>query len=562
MIVPMSYDGRSGIANTSDGTQIGFATNTLREATYLRGTLARPVLFREALAAMYHVVVSDYQYHPKDRTTFQAWLAEQDRLFLANLGVKSQKIREQLEVLETQKAVLDRKRSERLKPFHNARRRFFEYLYEEQYELDLLLDPVITVHPDEVSFEAFSRDESAYARLSAPFDQFAKVDGFECGTTNIDFSPRLHSELEKIRSYRQTQFAIEPSGLSVNVGSNPTHKEKKIDLPDSWVRGFHQVQSTMTMGLTRTTLDPADLFNICQFLKRHKTKKSPRALRYEFAPGQRTKVVLEPWNHVIEFGSASKFDGPKPLSIRTWGRNRLLILERLLPQCQKVDVYLAGFGLPSIYVLHLGGLTFTLALSGWTDNDWTGDANFDLLSQRLNANAAELQQTYTVMKSEKRANDSTLATKTGLGLEKCRSSLSYLCRAGRAMFDLSANVYRHRELFNMPFSATEAVTLAKNLEAEANPHEKAAREIVKADNIRIIARRPVSTGYKLSGSAKGADGVRQRPLLHVDHEGKILDASCGCAMFTKQKLTQGPCEHMLVLRLVHMSQLEKEDSGN
>jgi hypothetical protein len=68
----------------------------------------------------------------------------------------------------------------------------------------------------------------------------------------------------------------------------------------------------------------------------------------------------------------------------------------------------------------------------------------------------------------------------------------------------------------------------------------------------------VSTGYKLSGSAKGADGVRQRPLLHVDHEGKILEASCGCAMYTKQKLTHGPCEHMLALRLVHMTQLEKE----
>jgi len=65
------------------------------------------------------------------------------------------------------------------------------------------------------------------------------------------------------------------------------------------------------------------------------------------------------------------FDGPKPLSVRTWGRDRLRTLARLLPLCRSVDVYLAGYGLPSVYVLDLGLVVFTLALSGWTDNDWT-----------------------------------------------------------------------------------------------------------------------------------------------------------------------------------------------
>ena len=68
------------------------------------------------------------------------------------------------------------------------------------------------------------------------------------------------------------------------------------------------------------------------------------------------------------------WDGPKPVSIRTWGRDRLRTLARLIPVCKGVDVYLAGHGLPSIYVLDLGDLLFTLALSGWTDNDWTGGA--------------------------------------------------------------------------------------------------------------------------------------------------------------------------------------------
>jgi len=559
MIVTTSYEGRSGIVSNLQQSKVAFATNTLREATYLRGTLAQPLMFREALAALYHVVVSDFKYRPKDRLEFRAWLEQQDWKFLANLGVQSKQAKVRIEQLEARRAELDKARLDRLRPFHDARRAYFDYAYQMNYALQILLDPVITVHPDEVSFEAFSRDESTYARLAVPYANFEKVDAFECGTTNIDFSPRLHKELERIRTYRRTEFNIEPSGLSVSVGAAATHKEKKIDLPESWVQGFLQVHSTMTLSLTRVEMDPVDLYNVCRYLRRHKTRKSPRALRYEMLPGERVKVVLEPWNHVVELGERSRFVEPKAHSIRTWGRNRLQILSRLLPVAKRVDVYLAGYGMPSIYVLDLGGITFTLALSGWTDNDWTGGANFELLTRRLTASAADLTLVYDALRKVRFGSDESIATATGLGVEKCRSSLSFLCQAGRAMFDLKGQVFRHRELFLTPFSAQEAAAVAKQTNVTGNPHEKAAQAIVAHDNVRIIARRPVTGGYKLSGSAKGSDNHRVRPLLHVDLQGHIVEASCTCGFFKKSKLTQGPCEHILALRLAHMSRLEKED---
>jgi hypothetical protein len=555
----MQYTGRSAIVNGLHQAHVAFATNTLREAAFFKGLLGRPLLFREALAALYQVVVSDYKYRPRARLEFRAWLEEQDRRFLDGLAAKGKKIRARLEELEARLGELDRARTERLRPFHRARLAFFNYIYENEYELAYLLDPVITVHPDEVSFEAFSRDESTYARLAAKYDLFEKIDAFECGTTNIDFSARLHGELERMRSYRRTRFDIDPGGFTVATDSGAAHKEKKIDLPDSWVMGFLQVHSTMTLGLTRLAMAPVDLFNICRFLRRHKAKISPRALRYELVPSQRARIVLEPWEHVIELSDAAVFTGPKPLTVRTWGRNRLLTLARLIPVCQRVDVYLAGQGLPSVYVLDLGPITFTLALSGWTDNDWTGGAKFDLLTRRLAVSAAELAQTYETLRQVRHATDTAVASATGLGVEKCRSALSYLCQVGRAMFDLGGKVYRHRDLFLEPFTAQQAVAAVKPAVEETNPQQKAAREIFQQDNIRIIARRPVTTGYKLSGSAKGADGKRVRPLLHVDHEGRIIEASCTCAFFKKAQLTQGPCEHVLALRLAHMSRLEAED---
>jgi hypothetical protein len=559
VIVSHRYEGRSGIANGLSSAHVAFATDTFREPTFFRGTIGGPVIFREALAALYEVVVSDFKYRPKDRLEYKAWLEEQDRKFLASLGLRRKNIIDRAEQLQASLGELDRARLDRLKPFHRARLAYFDYAYLNWFERSLILDPVVTVHPDEISFEAFSRDESTYARLAAAHEAFDRVDEFECGTTNIDFSTRLHHELQRIRSYRTTRLDVGPSGLAVATEGSDGHSEKKVDLPDSWVLGFLQVHSAMSLGLTRLRMAPVDLFNICRFLRRRKAKSSPRALRFELEPDRPARVVFEPWEHAIELSPVATFEGPKPVVVRTWGRDRLRTLARLIPACQSVDVYLAGLGLPSIYVLHLGPLRFTLALSGWTDNDWTSSASkFDLLARRLDVSTDELSRAYESMRLLRLATDSGLACRAGFGVEKARSALSFLCQVGRAMYDLGGGVYRHRDLFLDPFSPEEAV---KSAPVGAASIEGQAQAIADSPGgIRVIARRPVSTGYKLSGSASDQGGRRVRPLLHVDHDGRIIEGSCTCRWSSRHGMTKGPCEHLLALRLAHMERLEQEDT--
>jgi hypothetical protein len=574
MIVAMEYQGRSAIVNELRQARVNFAANRLRETTFFRGEIADPLLLREALATLQRVVVSDLKYHPRDRVAFRAWLEEQDRQFLANLGMKGKKAQARMQELALRLAELDAARNARLRNFQKARLGFLGRLYSVAYEYRYLLDPVVSVQPDEMAFEAFSRDESTYARVAVKHDLFRHVNELQCGTTNIDFSARLHGEVERLRSYRTTSFAVDPGGLTVSTDGDE-HREKKIDLPDSWVMGFLQVQSTMSLGLTRFHMAPVDLYNLCRFLRRHKTRTSPRALRYELIPGQGVRAVLEPWNHVIDLTPAPPrfgeppltlamtpgaiYDGNKPQTVRTWGRDRLQLLARLIPLTRRIDVYLAGHGLPTVYVLDLGPLTFTLALSGWTDNDWTGGAKFDLLTRRLMVSASELTTTYEALRQKHYGTDGALALATGLGVEKTRSALSYLCQVGRAMFDLAGSVYRHRELFTEPFTVQEAVAVVQPKAALTTPHEKAAYTIFEKGDVRITSRRPVSTGYKLTGSAKGAGGARVRPLMHVDHDGHIIEASCTCPHYHKFKLTQGPCEHIVALRLAHMRRLEAAD---
>jgi hypothetical protein len=124
------------------------------------------------------------------------------------------------------------------------------------------------------------------------------------------------------------------------------------------------------------------------------------------------------------------------------------------------------------------------------------------------------------------------------------------------MVDLVSGVYRHRDLFASPFTRKEALQTVSSQAEDQNPDAKAARNIFEKGDARLTARRPVSTGYKLSGNVKGSDGNRVRPLLSVDFESRIIEATCTCNKFQHSKLTQGPCEHMLALRLLHMQLLE------
>lgn len=559
MIVNTRYEARSGIVNGLGESLLGFATNTLREATFFRGEVRDPLALREGLAALYTVVVSDFKYRPKDRLEYRAWLEEQDQKFLRGLGADNPQTRARLEEIETRLAELDAEQRERRADFYKARRAYFDWAYTQLWELELLLDPVITVHPDELFFEAFSKDESSYARLGVPLDRFKDVGELQCGTTNIDFGAGLHRELERMRSYRGTRLGVDPSGFEVASQGREAHREKKIDLPDSWVRGFHQVHSVMALGLTRIELAPIDLYNLCRALRRRKARTSPRALRWELVPGQRPRAVLEPWEQVIEMDSGSRFDGPKPMTVRTWGRDRLRILERLVPTARGVELYLAGLGLPSIYVVDLGGPRFTLALSGWTDNDWTGgQASFESLARPAGLSAAELFKAHDALRDVRRSSEAELALTTGLGMEKTRSAMGVLCRVGRAMYDLSSKAFRHRELFATPWTLARAEAALKAASGGGSPQEKTAEQIIAAGNLRVTSRRPAPTGYKLTGSAKGPDGKRCRPLLSIDKENRIIEAKCSCAYYKQHRMTKGPCEHVLALRLEHMARLDAE----
>lgn len=539
-----AYKGSTTVDNRGDRTQMSFSPDTKRPPTYFIGELRQNVAFREAISALHDVVVSDLRFKPKDKTAYKEWVANQQEMDWQLVAAQRQEVADKIKQLQDELNELNRRSSQRLAPFYEAQRRFFQYLYTIDYDAWFVFDPVITVHPDEVFFECFSVDESSYGRLGASYEVFKNINEFACGTTNIDYSAALYDEFQKIRSYKTTKFEIDPSGFEVQTINEEVFKEVKIDLPDSWVRGFLQVSSAMSLPATRFDLHPMDIHNICFVLRRHKEKKGPRGMRYHLKPGEPVRVVFEPWEIEVVCGR-SHYTGTSENVMRVWGRRRLHILERLIPVAKKFTVHLLGTGMPSFYVADLGDMSFTLGLSGWTANDWAQAGNFDLMAPRADVDEWTQKLIFDGLREKWVENPDTLAGRLNLSRTAVLGALSAYSQAGRAIYDLNKQVYRVRELSREPLPMERL--------RFANEREEKATRFLSANAVQVTSVSDAAGAIAVSGTVTDKDKILN-PSLTVDADERMIQAECTCNWHQQHKLYKGPCEHILALRMQHARQ--------
>lgn len=540
MLFDYAYKGSSSVAGTSSSMKMSFAPDLKREPTYFIAELRQKIEFREAISALHDVVVSDLRFKPKDKTAYKEWAAEREQIDWQAVAAQKSELGGRIKLLQDELTDLNKRQSARWKPFYDARRKYYDYLYQKNKDLWFVLDPVITVHPDEVFFECFSEDESSYGRLGAKYEVFDNINEFACGTTNIDYSAALYDEFQKIRTYKKTKFEIDPSGFEVTTTNEEAYKEVKIDLPDSWVRGFLQVSSAMSLPTVKFDLDPLDLYNICFVLRRRKERESPRSLRYVLKPNEPVKIILEPWNVEINC-PRSIYQGAEAQEIRVWGRRRLLILERLISVARKFTVHLLGTGMPSFYVADLGDMNFTLGLSGWTANDWSRAGNFDLRAPRAAVDDFTKRQVFDALRETWFETPDKLARKLNLDKSVVLGALAAYTQAGRAIYDLGKGVYRVRELTRDPLPMDK-------LRFASDREESAAKFLT--ENAVTVSKRWVNPDgvLEISGAVKDKEKIYE-VALSIDRDQRLAQANCACNFFMMNKLFKGPCEHILAVRL-------------
>lgn len=517
----VAYGGSSELVTDDEGeARLALFGNLKRKPVSFSGRVRNPLRLREALAAMHTIVGSDYRYVPKDRT---AYLAHR-RLRQQTAGMSA----------------------------WQAQQEYFSWLARNDPMAFLILDPVVTVHPDRLLFEVFSKDEGTYANLAIDPDAFEPAGDPTYGTTNIDFGEGLFDSVQRMRSHRETTLAIGQRAVEVRTDGDPPVVEKRINVPDSWIRGFLQVQSAATLPRETFRLAPMDLYNVLRHLRMHADeRRKRRGLRVELVPGEAPRLVLEPWETLIP-ATAGPFEGRRARVVRIWGRRRLMLLRRLLPFVRDVEVHVLGSGLPSFWVLRGDDFTLTLGLTGFTAANWSAATSFDLLLPRSTQSSSELEKVVKHLAKKWCDDEAGIAKGTKLKGPALVAALQLGCQQGQLMFDLAHDVYRLRPLTDEPLDLGR-------LEYR-NDREKRAHDLVaRKGAVTIVSENRIhGTGIELTGKVVVAEDKREyRPQLLLADDGRVLKAECTCPFHRKHGLKHGPAATLIALRLAH-ARLEME----
>jgi hypothetical protein len=540
MDLTVAYKGSSGLSAGAAGMSLSFAPNLRRDRVSFTGDLRFPLRFREAVSALHAVVVNDLKYKPKDGSAYQEYLKQVRERENAIRRMAFQKARQELRAVEPEPMPvgLESRFKTLREKYWSARLRYSDYLSKNDPALWRLLvpcDPVVTVAPDVLFFECFSKDESSYGCLTVDRDGFAAQGDVAPGTTNVDYSLGLYEEFQRLRTYRRTRFAVDPTGFEVATQGAADYREEKIDLPPSWLRGFMQLQAAMSVVARRVRVSREGLFNLLAYLKKHRTRTSPRALRFELTPGQPVQIVLEPWEVRIKMHDLP-YNGPTAETIRTWGRDRLLTLARLLPLVDEVDVFLLGTGLPSFWSVRMGEMRLLLGLSGWTANDWTsgGGALADL-APPAEPSEDVLGDIAAAFHDSPSLTFEQVRQRTGAAPHLVAAGLNRFALLGQLIHDLAAGVYRWRQIL-----PTE---LALKQVKFDSPEAEAARELVLRGRVTLARDERVGGLHVLAGKVENRDVE-----LVMNADGKATRGQCNCSHYFRFKLRAGPCRHMQALR--------------
>lgn len=577
MKVNYKYASPSMCINQNEKTTLGLSPDLSRdERVSFLGKLKNPLIFRDAMLMLREIVVSDMGPKKKERVEFFEWLdGEIERRILkhkqylpevreniskdmnellAKLDDKNSDIFKLIDVKNNIQKEIDK--NDVWKDYYKLERDFWKFIKERDLNLWFVLDPVITVHKDQVSFEAFSVDESTYGCLSIDMEEFEMLQEPKLGTTNIDFSAKLAKEIERFRTYSDVELSVNPEGFAVDSGVMPEHMEKKIDLPETWIKGFNQVSSAASFGGIDIELSPIDMYDICSFLRRHKANKSPRYMKWVLEPNKPVKIVFEPFGKTLTLKAI--YTGEKKREEKIWGRRRWLVLEKIIPLANSFKVRLLGFGMPQFIIADMGNMKMTIGLSSWSSNDWVKGTAFNILSGFIGEGSYD--KVYGLLKEKRLAsmgdiynnlNDTPKAlNKAGVGM---------LLRKGEGYYDVVNDTVRFRRLCNEPIPKELYETTETELKVQEHMKESMDGFSVKitGDNEYIFTHslKMSNPKYKKWKYHRTPDYDREFDLtetvLTIDEDGQISRVKCNCREFNKgPRNISAPCSHILALYMI------------
>ncbi|GAA0925156.1 SWIM zinc finger domain-containing protein [Nonomuraea longicatena] len=360
-------------------------------------------------------------------------------------------------------------------------------------------DPVVTCGGDRLRFESFSACGGVYSRLDLLGDA---LDGevFDRGTTNVDVNGPLREALARVGRRDPLHLGVGTDALTVTTLDGAV-VEKKVPLPERWLRGFAEVQVIAArMDLRGELTGPAAV----RFLR-------------SLPKGATTDLWIVPSGRDLRVS-----DVHRPGAVHLAGAGRLATLHPLLRFAKALRVYgPAATGEPAscVWELELPGMRYSLALS---PERWRGFSGEGAVLDELSTDEAEADADVVgmLLNFEPEVEIGLLADRAGLPVARVRAALTQLGTAGRVGYDLAEAAHFHREL---PYDREHVRRL--------NPRLDDARALVEAGAVQLEGETALVR----------TDGGERRVGL--------ADGSCTCPWWWDHRGSRGPCKHVLAARI-------------
>lgn len=235
MLFAQNYAARSSVTLDADALGLNLSTEQGRPPVRLHASIQDGPAYAPLMKTLYAVVTSNLLTPKRDRSAYFEWVqgryleevtAAQARQLAQVPGWIARRDELKEGIAEQYKCLRQLEVSAHGGDFYAAQRRYWKWLYSHDLDMWVVLDHVVSAHPDCLIFEAFSRDESSYGRVTVPMDRLDIHDAVDYGATNIDFSPDLAREIGRIRSYRETDVHVGPLAVGLETALAPWSRRK------------------------------------------------------------------------------------------------------------------------------------------------------------------------------------------------------------------------------------------------------------------------------------------------------------------------------------------------
>lgn len=368
-------------------------------------------------------------------------------------------------------------------------------------------DPVVTSNVDRLRFESFSGCAGVYARLDLD-PELLGGEAAAWGTTNVDFNLPMRAALARVHDADAMLMHVGHDEVRVTTLAG-SEVERKVPLPERWVKGFAEVQVSASRMLLRHELGRVEARRFLQSLPRTRS----RGVAWATPAGGTLRLTTQP------------DDGAVCIA----GPERLRLLEKLLPFAQALRVYgppptSPRVAEPSAWELVLNGGRVVFVISPELFRGFSGEGG--VLSALAAADDAAVEAVAELLHGEPSIDSAAVAETSRFDRTAVETALGALGAAGRVGYDLSAGSFFHREL---PYDRAFLDSM--------HPRLLGARELVDAGAVR------------LEGAAATVASGDVEYVVRFDDDG----ARCTCAWFARHRGERGPCKHVLAAEQVRRS---------